>query len=117
MAEDCARGERLGWEEFVRDYSGITRGLLSHYFPALVPEIEEHVGAVFERARVRMYLSRFRIRLRARSRAAARPADLPGAGPRRDERSADGRATGALAVHARFPGRADRADPDARRRD
>jgi hypothetical protein len=51
MAEDCARGERLGWEEFVRDYSGITRGMLSHYFPALAPEIEEHVVAVYRRAR------------------------------------------------------------------
>ncbi len=51
MAEDCARGERLGWEEFVRDYSGMARGLLAHYFPALAPEIEDHVVAVFRRAR------------------------------------------------------------------
>lgn len=51
MAEDCARGERQGWEEFVREYSGITRDLLSHYFPALAPEIEDHVVAVFQRAR------------------------------------------------------------------
>jgi hypothetical protein len=51
MAEDCARGERLGWEEFVRDYTGMTRGMLSHYFPALAPEMEDHVTAVFRRAR------------------------------------------------------------------
>lgn len=51
IAEDCVRGERLGWEEFVRDYSGITRGMLLHYFPVLAPEIEDHVAAVFQRAR------------------------------------------------------------------
>lgn len=53
IAEDCARGERLGWEEFVRDYSGITRYFLSHYFPALAPEIDDHVAAVFQRARAK----------------------------------------------------------------
>lgn len=51
MVEDCARGERLGWEEFVRDYSGMSRAMLSHYFPALAPELEDHVAAVFQRAR------------------------------------------------------------------
>ncbi len=51
MAEDCARGERLGWEEFVRDYSPMTRSMLSHYVPGLGPEIEDHVAAVFQRAR------------------------------------------------------------------
>lgn len=51
MAEDCARGERPGWEEFVRNYSGIARNLLSHYFPAIVPEIEDHLVALFRRAR------------------------------------------------------------------
>jgi hypothetical protein len=51
MAEDCARGERLGWEEFVRDYCGFTRSMLWHYFPALTPEIEDHVVAAFQRAR------------------------------------------------------------------
>jgi hypothetical protein len=51
MAEDCTRGERLGWEEFVRDYSGITRYFLSHYFPALLPDIADHISAVFLRAR------------------------------------------------------------------
>ena len=50
MAEDCARGERLGWLEFVREFGGITRGLLEHYFPILVPELDEHVVAVFRRA-------------------------------------------------------------------
>jgi hypothetical protein len=50
MVEDCARGERLGWQEFVRDYAGIARALLTHYFSTLVPEIDEHVIAVFRRA-------------------------------------------------------------------
>ncbi len=50
MAEDCARGERLGWQEFVRDYVSLARGLLAHYFPTLAPEIEAHVTAVFQRA-------------------------------------------------------------------
>jgi hypothetical protein len=51
MAEDCARGEREGWAEFVRDYAGITRRLLELYFPALAPEMGLHVAAVFQRAR------------------------------------------------------------------
>lgn len=51
MAEDCARGERLGWAEFVRDYSGFARSFLTHYFPVLIPEIEDHVVSVFRRAR------------------------------------------------------------------
>jgi hypothetical protein len=51
MAEECARGERQGWGEFVRDYAGIGRSLLQQYFPALAPEMEAHVPAVFERAR------------------------------------------------------------------
>ena len=50
MAEDCARGERLGWQEFVRDYAGIVRTLLAHYFPVLAPAVDEHVVAVFRRA-------------------------------------------------------------------
>ena len=50
MAEDCARGERLGCAEFVRDYAGVARTLLEHYFPALAPEIDDHVVAVFRRA-------------------------------------------------------------------
>ncbi len=50
MAEDCARGERLGWAEFVRDYAGIARALLAHYFPTLVPELDEHLVALFRRA-------------------------------------------------------------------
>jgi hypothetical protein len=50
MVEDCARGERLGWMEFVRDYAGIARSLLSHYFPTLIPGLDEHVVAVFRRA-------------------------------------------------------------------
>jgi hypothetical protein len=51
MAEDCARSERLGWQEFVRDYAPLARILLNHYFPMLAPEIEIHVAAVFQRAR------------------------------------------------------------------
>jgi AcrR family transcriptional regulator len=50
MAQDCARGERLGWQEFVRDYAGIARALLTHYFSTLEPEMDEHVIAVFRRA-------------------------------------------------------------------
>ena len=50
MAQDCARGERLGWQEFVRDYAGIARALLTHYFSTLAPEMDEHVIAVFRRA-------------------------------------------------------------------
>jgi hypothetical protein len=50
MVGDCAAGERLGWSEFVRDYSPITRRLLEHYFPVLHPEIEHHVLGFFERA-------------------------------------------------------------------
>jgi hypothetical protein len=51
MAEDCARGERLGWQEFVRDYAPIARALLNHFFPMLSPEIDAHVAAIFQRAR------------------------------------------------------------------
>lgn len=51
MAEDCAHDERLGWEEFARDYSGFARIFLMHYFPALNPEIEDHIVTVFRRAR------------------------------------------------------------------
>ncbi len=51
MAEDCARGERLGWQEFVRDYAPIARSLLSHYFPTLAPEADAHVAAIFQRGR------------------------------------------------------------------
>ena len=51
MAEDCARGERLGWQEFVRDYAPIARTLLDHFFPMLAPEMDTHVAAVFQRAR------------------------------------------------------------------
>jgi len=51
MAEDCARGERLGWQEFVRDYAPIARTLLGHFFPTLAPELDTHVAAVFPRAR------------------------------------------------------------------
>src|SRR5581483_5820677 len=51
MSEDCAAGKREGWEEFVRDYGGITARLIDRYFPTLSPERDQHVIAVFERAR------------------------------------------------------------------
>jgi hypothetical protein len=51
MVQDCAAGERLGWQEFVRDYLGITKQLLQHYFPVLQPEIDQHVLGMFQRAR------------------------------------------------------------------
>ena len=51
MAEDCGADERLGWQEFVRDYEPITRQLLLRFFPVLTPEIDQHVLGVFERAR------------------------------------------------------------------
>jgi hypothetical protein len=50
MAQGCAAGEKLGWYEFVRDYTGITRQLLEQYFPVLQPEVDQHVVGVFERA-------------------------------------------------------------------
>jgi len=50
MSEDCAAGKREGWEEFVRDYGGITSRLIDHYFSTLSPEREQHVVGVFERA-------------------------------------------------------------------
>jgi hypothetical protein len=51
MAEDCSRGERLGWFEFVRDYAPVARVLLEQYFPMLKPELDFHITALFERAR------------------------------------------------------------------
>ena len=51
MVEDCARGDRQGWFELVRDYAGLARTLLGHYFPMLVPEMDLHLGTVLERAR------------------------------------------------------------------
>jgi hypothetical protein len=51
MAEGCARGERLGWQEFVRDYAPIARALLNHFFPMLAPELDSHIAAIFQRAR------------------------------------------------------------------
>jgi len=50
VAEDCARGERTGWAEFVRDFAGIGRTLLTHYFPSLGAKPDELVVAVFQRA-------------------------------------------------------------------
>lgn len=50
MVQDCAAGERLGWQEFVRDYAEITAQLLEHYFPVLHPEIDSHVTGFFQRA-------------------------------------------------------------------
>jgi len=50
MVQDCAAGERLGWQEFVRDYAEITARLLDHYFPLLHPELDQHVLGVFRHA-------------------------------------------------------------------
>src|SRR4051794_12819047 len=50
MVEDCAAGVRLGWYEFVRDYGGITRTLLGHYFPVLKPDLGQHVAGFYGRA-------------------------------------------------------------------
>jgi hypothetical protein len=50
MVQDCASGESLGWQEFVRDYTEITGRLLDHYFPVLRPELDQHVRGVFQRA-------------------------------------------------------------------
>ncbi len=52
MVDDCTRGERLGWLEFVRDYAPVGRRLLGHYFPTLRPELDEHVAGVFRQARL-----------------------------------------------------------------
>ncbi|HKU19492.1 MAG TPA: hypothetical protein VJQ50_00660, partial [Terriglobales bacterium] len=51
MKEDCARGERQGWHEFVRDYAPLTRTLLQQYFPTMAPEMDTHIAAVLQRAR------------------------------------------------------------------
>ncbi|MBV8207695.1 MAG: hypothetical protein JO041_12945 [Acidobacteria bacterium] len=51
MVEDCARLERQGWYEFVRDYAVMARALLQHYFPSLDPELDQHTLGVFQRAR------------------------------------------------------------------
>src|SRR5579884_98321 len=50
MSEDCARGERQGWFEFIRDYAPLGRTLLQHYFPSLDPEHAQHQLGVFRRA-------------------------------------------------------------------
>jgi hypothetical protein len=51
MVADCAAGVRLGWHEFVRDYSELTAQLLDHYFPVLHPELDQHVLGFYQRAR------------------------------------------------------------------
>ena len=50
MAEECAAGERSGWFDFVRDYGPVSRTLLTHYFPPLVPEMDTHITGPFARA-------------------------------------------------------------------
>jgi hypothetical protein len=50
MAEDCTRGEPLGWEQFLRGHGWIAAQLLARYFPTLAPEAEQHLAAVFQRA-------------------------------------------------------------------
>ena len=51
MAEACARGEPLGWEQFLRGHGWIAAQLLQRYFPTLTPEADQHLAAVFQRAR------------------------------------------------------------------
>lgn len=51
MVEECARGERLGWQQFVRDHTFIARQLFERYFPTLVPEEENHIVGFYQRAR------------------------------------------------------------------
>jgi hypothetical protein len=51
IAQECSRGERQGWHDLVRQYGGVTRRLLVHYFPPLQPEIDHHVLGVFQRGR------------------------------------------------------------------
>lgn len=50
MAEECARGEPSGWEQFVRGHGWIAAQLLARYFPTLAPEAEQHMAAIFQRA-------------------------------------------------------------------
>ena len=50
VSEDCARRERQGWYEFVRDYADLARTLLAHYFPSIEPELAQHIVGVFRRA-------------------------------------------------------------------
>jgi hypothetical protein len=50
MAEDCGRGERRGWQEFVRDYAGIARAQLQQYFPTLLADGDTHLVGIFRRA-------------------------------------------------------------------
>jgi len=50
MTQDCSAGERLGWQEFVRDYAGLIQQMLEHYFPVLHPEIDQHVLGVYRHA-------------------------------------------------------------------
>ena len=50
MAEECAAGERSGWFDFIRDYGPVSRTLLTHYFPPLVPEMDAHITGPFTRA-------------------------------------------------------------------
>src|SRR5437868_7976883 len=51
MVEECSRGERAGWEEFVREYGPIAKRLVEQYFPTLTPEMDSHLSAICQRAR------------------------------------------------------------------
>jgi hypothetical protein len=51
MAGECARGERLGWHEFVRDHTFVAHKLFERYFPTLVPELDHHIFQLYLRAR------------------------------------------------------------------
>ena len=51
ITAECARAEPRGWHDLVRTYGAMAQFLLEHYFPALKPEIDSHLGGVFQRAR------------------------------------------------------------------
>lgn len=51
VAQECARGERLGWHDFVRDHTFLARQLFQRYFPTLVPEEDSHIVELYRRAR------------------------------------------------------------------
>ena len=50
VAAECARGERQGWQEFVRGHTFITRNIFERYFPTLGPELDRHIVQLYLRA-------------------------------------------------------------------
>ena len=51
MAQECARGERRGWQEFVRLETIIAQAIFHRYFPTLVPDLDRHIVQLYLRAR------------------------------------------------------------------